>query len=80
MVRLCTVQEKGKGKYVLVYVFVKQEADGDTPAMKERRVSKEISREELKKIHTFPSRQSKVPTQLAHLSEAQVEKYFTNQT
>ena len=37
-----------------------------------------ISKEELKKLRTFPSRQSKVPTQLAHLSDAQVDKYFTN--
>lgn len=78
MVRLCTVKEKANGNFTLVYVVVTKEADGDTPAVKERKESDEISREELKKLRTFPSRQSKVPTQLAHLNDAQVNKYFTS--
>lgn len=77
MVRLCTVKKKDNGKFTLVYVVVTKEADGDTPAVKERKESVEVSKEELKKLRTFPSRQSKVPTQLAHLSDAQVDKYFT---
>ena len=77
MVRLCTVKEKDNGKFTLVYIAVTQEETDDTPAVKERHESMEISKEELKKLRTFPSRQSKVPTKLAHLSEAQVEKYFT---
>lgn len=80
MVRLCTVKNKDNGKFSLVYVAITQEEDGDTPAVKERRESMDISKEELKKLRTFPSRQSKVPTQLAHLSDAQVEKYFTTAT
>lgn len=79
MVRLCTVKNKDNGKFTLVYVAVTQEEDDNTPAIKERHESIEISKEELKKLHTFPSRQSKVPTQLAHLSEAQVDKYFTTE-
>ncbi len=77
MVRLCTVKKKDNGKFTLVYIAVVQEEEGETPAVKERHESMEISKEELKKLRTFPSRQSKVPTQLAHLSDAQVEKYFT---
>lgn len=78
MVRLCTVKEKANGNFTLVYVVVTKEADGDTPAVKERKESIELSKEELKKLRTFPSRQSRVPTELAHLSDLQVEKYFPN--
>lgn len=80
MVRLCTVKNKDNGKFSLVYVAITKEAEGESPALKERRESIEISKEELKKLRTFPSRQSKVPTQLAHLSDAQVAKYFTTPT
>lgn len=76
MIRLCTVKVKPNGKYTMSYVFTKTEADGDTPAVKERRESIEISKEELAKLPTFASRQTKTPTQLVHLSAVQVEKYF----
>lgn len=78
MVRLCIVKKKLNGKYRFLYVFTKEEAKGDVPAVKVRRESIDISEEELRKLPTFFSRQTKVPTQLVHLSELQVEKYFTN--